>query len=117
MCVCDFWGSINHEILADLLSAGLGESVTAPELALAGERIWNLGRLFNLRAGFTAADDSLPHKIMNQPLEKGTQSGKVFAKADFEKAKSLYYQLRDWDENGSPTKNKLVELKLDHIAI
>jgi aldehyde:ferredoxin oxidoreductase len=117
MCVCDFWGSINHKILAELLSAGLGESVTPQELALAGERIWNLSRLFNLKAGFTAADDSLPQKIMNQPLEKGTQAGKVFAKADFEQAKNLYYQLRDWDENGSPKNNKLVELELDHLAI
>jgi aldehyde:ferredoxin oxidoreductase len=117
MCVCDFWGSMNSEILSDLLSAGLGESVTEQELALAGERIWNLSRLFNLKAGFTAADDSLPQKIMNQPLEKGTQAGKVFSKADFEKAKSLYYQLRDWDKNGIPTNNKLVDLKLDNIAI
>ena len=88
-------------------------AVTAQELALAGERIWNLGRLFNLRAGFTAADDSLPQKIMSQPLEKGSQSGKVFAKADFEKARSLYYQLRDWDENGIPSTSKLNQLGLD----
>jgi aldehyde:ferredoxin oxidoreductase len=113
MCVCDFWGSINHEILADLLSAGLGDSVTAQDLELAGERIWNLSRLFNLKAGFTPADDSLPPKVMNQPLEKGARAGKVFAEADFKKARSLYYQLRDWNEDGIPSTSKLNQLGLD----
>ena len=64
MCICDFWGSVNSAILADLLSAALGETVTSEELDLAGERIWNLARLFNLKAGFTAKDDTLPEKIL-----------------------------------------------------
>ena len=35
-----------------------------------GERIWNLERLFNMKAGLTAKDDSLPPRILNEPRVK-----------------------------------------------
>ncbi len=115
MCICDFWGSVNHEIMADLLTAGLGEAVKPEELALAGERIWNLGRLFNLRMGFTSDDDALPKKIMTQPLKKGPHAGKIFKEEDFKTAKKLYYQLRGWNQKGAPFKEKLMQLGLDQL--
>jgi len=115
MCVCDFWGSVTHEIMAELLTVALGVTVTPDELALAGERIWNLTRLFNLGAGFTSKDDVLPEKIMNQPLEKGPHAGNVFKKEDFETSKNRYYQLRGWDEKGVPSREKLKQLGLDQL--
>ncbi|MGD2272963.1 MAG: putrescine aminotransferase, partial [Desulfobacterales bacterium] len=42
MCFCDFWGSVDTDIMADLLTAGLGRQVSAEDLNKAGERIWNL---------------------------------------------------------------------------
>ena len=115
MCVCDFWGTVNPEILADLLTAGLGEEVKPEDLARAGERIWNLTRLFNLRAGFSVDDDALPEKMMNLPLEKGSHDGRVFKKEDFESARSMYYDMRGWDEKGVPSGEKLAELGLDEF--
>jgi len=103
------------EIMADLLTTGLGEEVKPEQLEDAGERIWNLTRLFNLKAGFDADDDNLPQKIMNQPLEKGPNAGKVFKKEDFEHAKAIYYKLRDWDEKGIPSRKKLAELGLNSL--
>lgn len=117
MCICDFWGSVSHEIMADLLSVGLGEPVTAEELTVAGERIWNITRLFNLGAGFTAADDILPKKMMEQPLGNGPAEGRVFLKDDFDRALKIYYSARGWDEQGVPKAEKLVELGLDQIRI
>ena len=114
MCFCDFWGSVNAEICAELLSAGLGETVTAEEMARAGERIWNLSRLFNLRAGLTAADDTLPKKVLQRPLEEGPKAGRVFDPHDFARAMQSYYRLRGWDEQGVPSRQKLAELGLDH---
>lgn len=113
MCFCDFWGTVNSQICAELLSAALGETVTAAEMDQAGERIWNLSRLFNLRAGFTAADDTLPKKIMNRPLEEGSQAGRVFAQDDFSRALQTYYRLRGWDEQGVPSPRKLADLGLE----
>ena len=34
----------------------------------AGERIFNLERLFNLRAGFRAKDDALPKRMLEEPM-------------------------------------------------
>jgi aldehyde:ferredoxin oxidoreductase len=116
MCICDFWGSVTLEIMADLLTAGLGETVTPDELLLAGERIWNLTRLFNLRAGLTADNDALPEKIMTQPLQKGPHEGRVFGRKDFRAAKSTYYRLRGWDEKGMPTPDTLVRLGLESLS-
>jgi len=110
---CDVWANISADIMADILSVGLGKTVTAAELLRAGERIWNLGRLFNLRAGITAEDDKLPQKILNQGLKKGANDGRVFSAEDFEYAKQTFYRLRQWDPEGIPAIEKLAELGLD----
>ena len=115
MCYCDFWGSINTEVTADLLSVGLGEEVTAAELDQAGERIWNLSRLFNLENGFGAKEDSLPEKVLKNPLKKGPHAGKTFNTEDFSVALQSYYQLRGWDQEGRPAAEKLAELGLDQL--
>ena len=113
MCICDFWGSVTLEIMANLLTAGLGEPVRPEDLGLAGERIWNLTRLFNLRAGLSAADDALPEKITSQPLQKGPHAGRVFSQQDFKAARKMYYRFRGWDDDGVPGREKLLELGLE----
>lgn len=115
MCFCDFWGTVNTEITAELLTAGLGTPVSADELAQAGERIWNLSRLFNLQAGLTAADDTLPRRVMERPLEDGIRAGKIFSREDLGRAMKAYYLLRGWDEQGIPTPAKRAELNLDNL--
>ena len=115
MCFCDFWGSINTNIIAELLSVGLGEDVSAEELGKAGERIWTLSRLFNLRNGFGVDADSLPEKVLKKPLTSGPNAGKTFAQEDFSIALNRYYQKRGWDKQGQPNTAKLAELGLDKI--
>lgn len=117
MGFCDFWGTMNSEIEAELLTTGLGEEVNQTELDLAGERIWNLSRLFNLRAGFTAADDTLPKKVMERPLEEGSQAGRVFSREDLTQAMQSYYALRGWDEQGVPSGQKLEDLGLNNSTV
>lgn len=116
MCLCDFWGSVDTSIMADLLTAGLGRQVSAEDLNKAGERIWNLIRLYNLKAGFTAADDTLPGKLLEQPLKGGPHEGRVLSAEQLEEMKSLYYHLRGWDETGWPREEKLRELGLLDLA-
>jgi len=115
MCFCDFWGTVDTEIMADLLTAGLGSQVSAKDLDKAGERIWNLIRLFNLKAGFTAADDTLPKKLTKQPLKNGPHEGRVISEESLEQMKALYYHLRRWDEGGRPKEEKLRELRLQDL--
>ena len=115
MCFCDFWGTVDTQIMSELLTAGLGREVTAAELDLAGERIWNLCRQFNLKAGLTKADDRLPEKIMKQAIKNGPQDGRVLSEEDFKKMLQTYYNLRGWDEQGAPTADKLKELGLQAL--
>ncbi len=115
MGFCDFWGSISTPIIADILSVATGETVTVEQLEYAGEKIWNILRLFNLRAGLTRTDDYLPAKQMKQQLQKGEHAGRVFAPEDFDKCLSLYYEKRGWDKNGIPTPEKLAQLGLDQF--
>ena len=79
---------------------------------MAGERIWNLTRLYNLREGFTGADDTLPEKILKQPLLKGPNEGRTLSEGDLAAMKKLYYFLRGWDDEGRPTPEKLNQLGL-----
>ena len=115
MCLCDFWGSVNHGIMAELLTAGLGRQVSEKDLLTAGERIWNLIRLFNLRAGFTAADDTLSRRLMEKGLEGGPHAGRVLSREQLEEMKALYYHLRGWDAEGRPREKKLRELGLEKL--
>jgi aldehyde:ferredoxin oxidoreductase len=74
-----------------------------------GERVMNLERLFNLKAGMTAKEDTLPKRMLEEPMLSGTAKGKVVPLA---KMLPEYYKLRGWDNNGVPTPEKLKELGL-----
>ena len=79
------------------------------ELAVleAGERIFNLERLFILEAGFTNQDDTLPNRMLNEPLPEGPAKGHVVY---LDKMLPEFYRLRGWDEKGVPTPKKLTSL-------
>jgi len=74
-----------------------------------GERIWNLERLWNLKAGLTSKDDTLPVRMLKDPIKSGPSKGHV---SKLKKMLPEYYQLRGWDKNGVPTEAKLKELDL-----
>ncbi len=112
MCFCDFWGSVNTTIMAELLTAGLGRQVSATDLTRVGERVWNLLRMFNLAAGFTAADDTLSEKLTKRALENGPHEGRTLSPEILEALKGFYYRQRGWDKAGRPKAAKLRELGL-----
>ncbi|MEO0619684.1 MAG: aldehyde ferredoxin oxidoreductase family protein [Pseudomonadota bacterium] len=75
----------------------------------AGERIWNLERQFNNRAGFTAADDKLPERLVKDAAKTGPAEGLV---AGLDKMLPEYYSLRGWTADGVPTNETLSRLDL-----
>ncbi|ABZ83570.1 tungsten-containing aldehyde ferredoxin oxidoreductase [Heliomicrobium modesticaldum Ice1] len=95
---------------ADLLSAATGVEWTADEVLAAGDRIYNLERLFNMRAGLTKADDTLPKRLLEEPLPEGPSKGWVHK---LDELLPLYYEARGWDADGVPTKEKLQALGLE----
>ena len=74
-----------------------------------GERIWNVERLFNLKAGFSLKDDTLPKRLLEKPLEIGGSRNRV---VKLHEMLPEYYKIRNWDKNGVPTKEKLAQLDL-----
>jgi len=81
-----------------------------------GERSFNLERLFNLREGLTAKDDSLPERLTKTPQPSMEKDGKENPKyvVPLEKMLKKYYKVRGWDKNGVPKKRTLKRLKLEH---
>jgi aldehyde:ferredoxin oxidoreductase len=87
--------------------------VTEQELLAVGARIWNLGRLLNLREGLRRDDDRLPARILSTPHGEGPSEGKALGPADFEAALDEYYQVRGWDADGVPREETLERLGVD----
>lgn len=101
---------IGGDELACLLSGATGIQYTTEDFMKAGERIWNLERMWNLAVGMTSADDSLPPRLTKDPIPAGPSKGEVSRLSEM---LPVYYQIRGWDENGVPRPEKLHELGLD----
>lgn len=93
-----------------IMEAVTGKKYTEDELLKVGERVNNLKKLINLREGFTRKDDSLPKRIMSEPIPEGPAKGSYIKPEELEEMLSDYYNARGWDKEGAPTKEKLKEL-------
>ncbi|KPQ44933.1 MAG: aldehyde ferredoxin oxidoreductase [Candidatus Methanoperedens nitroreducens] len=102
LVLCKFASfSVPKEIFAELLSAATGVDYSIEEYLKCGERVWNLERLFNNKAGFSRKDDTLPERFFeNGGIDRN----------EFDKSLDEYCLQRGWDESGAPTERKLREL-------
>ena len=107
-CLFSTFG-IGADELAALLSAATGVPYSTEEFMKAGDRIWNLERLFNLKSGLSAKDDTLPPRMLKDPMPAGPCKGEV---NKLDKMLPEYYALRGWGKDGVPTKEKKAELGL-----
>jgi aldehyde:ferredoxin oxidoreductase len=89
-----------------------GWDMNRDELMDAGERIFNLKRIFNIACGASAADDTLPERILKQPRGSG---GSAQSLPDLEAQLKEYYPARGWSEQGIPTREKLNDLGLEEF--
>jgi aldehyde:ferredoxin oxidoreductase len=95
------------ERLSEMLTLTTGVDYTPEEALKAAERVYNLERMFVMKAGST--EDTLPPRMLNEPLPDGPAKGRV---AELAKMLPEFYVRRGWDEKGWPTKEKLKELGL-----
>ena len=95
---------------ADLVSAATGIKFTEDEILTIGERLNNLAHVYNLLAGGTRADDTLPPRLINEEIKDGPSKGSRIAQEDLDYMLDEYYTERGWDKNGIPTKEKLKKL-------
>jgi aldehyde:ferredoxin oxidoreductase len=97
---------------ADILpqiAAAVGGEWSMDRMLAIGERIWNLERSFNLAAGLTAKDDTLPKRMLTEPALTGPQKGHV---VELGKMLPEYYQVRGWTPEGVPTAETAARLGL-----
>jgi aldehyde:ferredoxin oxidoreductase len=95
--------------LAPQIDAACDGGWTVERLAELGERIWNMERLFNNAAGFTAKDDDLPVRLKTEPAQSGPAKGLV---SGIDKMVPEYYELRGWDKAGEPKQETKARLGL-----
>jgi aldehyde:ferredoxin oxidoreductase len=93
--------------IAPQVDAACDGSWTPERMLEMGERIWNMERLFNMRAGFTAKDDNLPPRLVTEAAKTGPAKGLTNGLA---KMLPEYYQLRGWTSDGVPTNETLSRL-------
>ncbi|AHL22596.1 MULTISPECIES: aldehyde ferredoxin oxidoreductase family protein [Thermococcus] len=100
----------------ELVEAVTGMNIGEAELMVIGERIMNIARAFNVREGFTRKDDTLPYRIMWEPIPEGPSKGLHVPPWELDRMLDEYYQARGWSRDGIPTKAKLMALDLPDIA-
>jgi aldehyde:ferredoxin oxidoreductase len=104
--------------LAKLYSLVTGSDITPEELASAAERINTLARLINIREGLSRKDDSLPWKVMNEPIpDDGPMKGAMVTQDELDLMLDDYYESRGWTLEGVPTTAKLKELGMEDLSI
>jgi len=111
LVLCDF-APFSVEDFVELLNLATGFDLTEAEYLAAGERIWNLTRMFNVREGMRRRDDTLPARLMEEPLPEGGAQGQVVTREALDRMLDEYYELRGWNEDGIPGEDKLRELGL-----
>jgi len=120
LIICKFSRGTYYEGFKDLAkyyTLVTGIEMTPEELERTGERINNLGRLFNIREGFTRKDDHLPPKVMSTPIPDDTVSkGSYITQEELDQMLDDYYATRGWTKEGVPTLEKLKELELEDLA-
>jgi len=109
--LCLFVAFVGGELekFLPLVAAATGIPYTVEDFVKIGERTWNLERLWNLKAGLTRADDSLPQRLLKEAHKEGPSAGVT---VNLDAMLPVYYEHRGWTADGVPTSERLTELGL-----
>ncbi|MBC2716640.1 MAG: aldehyde ferredoxin oxidoreductase family protein [Desulfobacteraceae bacterium] len=105
---------ISKRKIANLLTAITGIEWDADKFIEAGERVFNLEKMFNLREGFTREDDQLPDRFFAEPFTMGPEKGARLDRQEFTELMDKFYAERNWNPKTTrPTDEKLKQLNLE----
>jgi len=115
LIVCQFAYGIGllNEILPEMVNEATGEDWDLAKMKIAGERIWNLSKLFNIKEGMSRKDDYLPEKFAVEGIKSGPLKGKVISREKQDFMLDKYYELRGWTKKGVPTPETLKKLGIE----
>jgi len=106
--LCCFPRKITVPLYPDLLKSLTGISFSTADLDLIGHRILTQERLFNTREGLGRKEDTLPERLLKEPLPEGPNQGSV---VPLEALKDEAYAALEWDvETGVPKQELLDKL-------
>lgn len=115
MVICNFppW---DYEQRVEIVKAVTGWNTSTAELAAVGERAATMCRAFNIREGFTVADDWLPDRFFH-PHNVGALAETSVDAKELKQARQLYYEMMGWDSaTGVPTSGTLERLDIGWVA-
>jgi aldehyde:ferredoxin oxidoreductase len=102
--------------IAKLINATTGWDFDYDAVDLIGVRAHTIKKAFNIREGWTRADDELPYRWHHEPLKEGASAGYVVTEEELEYLKDLYYEAKGWTPEGLIPKAKLIELGMEDVA-
>jgi aldehyde:ferredoxin oxidoreductase len=119
MIICKFSRGTYYkefEDLAKLYSLVTGYETSPGEMRVKGEGINNLARVINVREGLGRKDDTLPYKVMHNPIpDEGPAKGAYVSQEELDLLLDDYYEARGWTKEGIPTPEKLKQLGLEEL--
>jgi aldehyde:ferredoxin oxidoreductase len=116
MILCKFLRGVFEDPFTEwarLLALVTGWDLDAEELHTAARRIVRSKRAFNLREGATAADDTLPARMLETPLQLGSGRTVSLTSERLQSMVADYYRARGLDRDGRVPDADLAELLLD----
>lgn len=109
-----FTGALPFSKLVEAVTAITGWETSLWELLRVGERANVMARVFNVRQGIGPEEDCL-FRPMHEPLVSGPYKGECIDPVAFRDAVHLYYEMSGWDDQGKPTRGKLVDMGLEWL--
>jgi aldehyde:ferredoxin oxidoreductase len=109
--------ALSLQIMTDMLAAITGWETSSYEILRWGERRNHLMRVYNNREGLTPADDRLPDRFFDEPIDSGAKQGLKLDRQAFQDAIQTYYEMMGWDEQGVPRPATLYDHHLEWTLI
>jgi aldehyde:ferredoxin oxidoreductase len=110
--VCRFTGfAFAADPWSRMASGATGLDFSTARLEDVENRVAALERLFNIEAGLTPADDTLPDRFASTPVVIDGRE-RVVSREIMDRMRSDYYRVREWDEDGRPGRDLLRALQI-----
>ncbi len=104
--------AVNVTNLINWANSITGRQIDLAEFMKTGERVFNLKRLYNTRAGVSRKDDFLPPRFLTLNRKDKSLTNQL---PPIGRLLGDYYEYRGWSEDGIPTPEKRADLGLDHL--
>jgi aldehyde:ferredoxin oxidoreductase len=104
LILCKFLRGVFDDLYAEsaeLLRLVTGWDVTAAELRATAKRIVDAKKAFNVREGWTPAEDTLPERFLSEGLPAGTAPGASLPRERLRAMIAAYYKERGWNVDGT----------------